>query len=144
MWGTPQGSRKTVTECSSPGSFSVPLVTESADRARCSRVCLLLDDRREAAARGLALVKWIAEYAKPRKAKRPTAIFQECRGCIACEVSSPLCRDFYLLGPTQKTRSSRIKSFGWEKRTGIQSESLFPIPSKQSFRCDYQINFNPN
>src|SRR5258708_11054767 len=95
MWGTPQGSRKTVTECSSPGSFSVPLVTESADRARCSRVCLSLDDRREAEARGLALVKWIAEHAKPRKARRPTAIFQECRGCIACEVSSPLCRDSY-------------------------------------------------
>src|SRR5258708_4062338 len=95
MWGTPQGSRKTVTECSSPGSFSVPLVTESADRARCSRVCLSLGDRREATARGLLLAKWVAGYARPTRARRPTAIFQKCRGCIVCKVSSPLCCDSY-------------------------------------------------
>src|SRR5260370_11138451 len=95
MWGTPQGSRKTVTEWSSPGSFSVPLVTESADRARPSRVCLSLEDGRKAAARGLPLVKWIAGNARPTRARKLTAIFQECRGCIVCGVSCPLCRNPY-------------------------------------------------
>src|SRR6266481_4543125 len=107
MWGTPQGSRKTVTEWSRPGSFRVPLVTESADRARCSRVCLSAEGRREAEARGLPLVKWVAGNARPTRARRPTAIFQKCRGCIACEVSSPLCCDSCRSLSQPKSRSLR-------------------------------------
>src|SRR5258708_1271018 len=111
MWGTPQGSRKTVTECSSPGSFSVPLVTESADRARCSRVCLSLGDRREATARGLLLAKWIAGYARPTRARRPTAIFQKCRGCIVCKVSSPLMPRFLFAWANPKDQKLAYQEF---------------------------------
>jgi hypothetical protein len=42
------------------------------------------------------------------------------------------------------SRGPRIQSLGWEKGTGIQSESLFPILSNHWLHCNYQINFNPN
>src|ERR1700674_1765217 len=89
MWGTPQGSRRTVTGCSSPESFRVPWVRERAERARCSRDCLPADEKRDAAARGVRPAEWIARYAKLRAANITSTIFQGGQGFIAAE--SPLC-----------------------------------------------------
>jgi hypothetical protein len=53
-----------------------------------------------------------------------------------------------MLGPAERarwaSRDPRIQTLGWEKRAGIQSESLFLMRSNHSFHCNYQINFNPN
>src|SRR4029077_20182804 len=88
MWGTPHGSRRTVTGCSRPASFRVPSVRERAERARCSRDCLPAEERRDAAARGARPAECITRYGRLRAAKRLSAIFRKGQWFIAGE--SPL------------------------------------------------------
>src|ERR1700687_5525076 len=87
MWGTPHGSRRTVTGCSRPVSFRVPLVKERADWARCSRDGWLPADCGREAAR-LFITERIAGYARLAATKTPITRFQEGRAFIVAE--SPL------------------------------------------------------